>query len=303
MTLTRRAFLQTTAATAAVSAVSASENPFHISSNQYSWYSYYRREDRDFTSDWNEGLAAVARSGMDGFEATVTSPDAFSAMSPALKANRLELRSVYVNSSLHEKDQAQQSIEEILTIARVASEHGVQIIVTNPNPIQWGQRIAKSDEHLRTQAQSMNQLGEALGELGIRLAYHFHDVEFLAGAREFHHMMMGTSPERVSLCLDTHWVFRGAENSTVALYDIIRLYADRVAELHLRQSIEGTWSETFGDGDIDYRYVSGLLRDRGIRPLVVLEQAPEEGTPHTMNPIEVHRKSIEYVIDLFNWMA
>ena len=48
----------------------------------------------------------------------------------------------------------------------------------------------------------------------------------------------------MKLCLDTHWIYRGAGNSNVALFDILKLYGDRVVSLHLRQSVGGVWSET-----------------------------------------------------------
>ena len=83
------------------------------------------------------------------------------------------------------------------------------------------------------------------------LAYHNHDAEMREGAREFHHMLTGTDPANVKLCLDAHWIYRGSGNSQVALFDIVEIYVDRIVELHLRQSHDGIWSEVFGEGDIN----------------------------------------------------
>jgi inosose dehydratase len=52
-------------------------------------------------------------------------------------------------------------------------------------------------------------------------------------AREFHHMMAGTDPDKVSLCLDAHWIYRGSGNSSVALFDVLKLYGSRTREIHL----------------------------------------------------------------------
>lgn len=304
MSTTRRTMLQlSAAATLAPLARASTSSSLHVASNQYSWQVYFKRDQKSFTEDWQAGLAAVAESGMSGFEAIASAPEAFAPMKPALKSNNLELRSIYVNSFLHEPEEARKSIESISAIADEAKKAGVRIIVTNPTPIRWGGDEAKDDTQLRTQAESMNALGKRLKEKGITLAYHFHDVEFLAGGREFHHMMVGTDPKQVTLCLDTHWVFRGTKDSAVALYDITRLYAHRVSELHLRQSIDGIWSETFSEGDIDYRIVSDILRENDIRPHVVLEQAVEQGTPHTMNSVEAHKISLDYVHTHFGWIA
>jgi len=131
------------------------------------------------------------------------------------------------------------------------------------------------------------------------LAYHNHDVELQFAAREFHHMMIGTDPDALSLCLDAHWVFRGAGHSEVALFDVLTLYGSRVSELHLRQSTENVWSETFGDGDIDYRALAHKLIEAGVRPLLVLEQGPEGQTPQTLEPAEIHRRSVRHVREVF----
>ena len=125
--------------------------------------------------------------------------------------------------------------------------------------------------------------------MGLILAYHNHDIELRNAAREFHHMMVGTDPANVTLCLDAHWVYRGAGNSQVALFDVLELYGPRVSELHLRQSQNDIWTEAFGPGDIDYERLAGHLLKIGIKPLLVLEQAVENGSPNTMKAVEAFR--------------
>jgi inosose dehydratase len=120
-----------------------------------------------------------------------------------------------------------------------------------------------------------------------------------AAAREFHHMLLGTDPAYVGLCLDAHWIYRGAENSLVALTDIINLYADRIKLLHLRQSHNGVWSETCETGDIDYARIATILRARGVRPLLVLEQALELGTPSTLGAVAAYQRSRSYIAQVF----
>jgi inosose dehydratase len=116
-------------------------------------------------------------------------------------------------------------------------------------------------------------------------------------------MLAATDPSAVRLCLDLHWVYRGSENSQVALEDIIRLYADRVAELHIRQSQGGIWDQTVGPGDIDLALVAQMLAERGVRPLLVIEHAYEVGTPATIDPVSAHAASVSYVSRLFGAIA
>ena len=139
--------------------------------------------------------------------------------------------------------------------------------------------------------------------MGLTLAYHNHDMELRNAAREFHHMMLGTDPENVTLCLDAHWIYRGSGNSQVALFDVVKLYGSRVTELHLRQSQNGVWTETFGPGDIDYLRLAEVLLKLGVKPLLVLEQAIEEGSPNATKPAEAFKKSTAYVRQVFSAFA
>ena len=70
------------------------------------------------------------------------------------------------------------------------------------------------------QAEALDKLGARLKQMRLILAYHNHDAELRNAAREFHHMMLGTDPALVTLCLDAHWIYRGAGNSAVALFDM-----------------------------------------------------------------------------------
>ena len=210
---------------------------------------------------------------------------------------------MYVNSTLHEEAEIEKSITNALAVAKAAKPMGVEIVVTNPSPIQWGGEANKTDEQIKIQAEALDRLGKELRQLGLKLAYHNHNMEMRESAREFHHMMLGTDPENVHLCLDAHWIYRGSGNSQVALFDIVNLYADRIVEMHLRQSHDGIWSEVFEAGDVDYNRLAEKLLDKKIYPHLVLEQAVEEGTPHTMDAIEANRKSLAYVQEVFGKLA
>jgi inosose dehydratase len=280
-------------------AAAAGESRPHLSCNSYAWETFYSREKRNFKANLDEGLAEVAQSGMNGYEPSMASPADIEVYQPLLAKHRLEMRSIYVNSTLHVSEETGKSIASILAIARKAKAAGTRIIVTNPSPIRWGGQENKSDQQLGVQAAALDRLGGELKAAGLTLAYHNHDIELRNAAREFHHMMAGTDPRKVSLCLDCHWIYRGSGNSAVALYDILKLYGPRVVELHLRQSREGTWSEAMGEGDIDYPLVAEGLRTHGSKPHLVLEQAPEKGTPATLNALESHRKSREYIDRVF----
>ena len=275
----------------------------HLACNQYPWSVFYRREGREFSPTLDVAIAEVARSGVDGFEPGVTSADQAGQIAEVLKKHGLEMRSLYVNSTLHVAAEVDKSIAQIVTTAQQVKATGTRIIVTNPSPIRWGGPENKDDAQLKIQAAALDRLGAQLRELGLTLAYHNHDIELRNAAREFHHMMLATDPKNVTFCLDAHWVYRGAGNSAVALFDVLKLYGPRISELHLRQSQGGIWTEALGDGDIDYRALARHLVDIGVKPHLVLEQAPEKDTPKTMDAVESHRRSREYASQVFAGFA
>ena len=309
--ISRRRFVKDIALTGGAMIVGAgnagarqgSRSKLHLACNQYPWTVFYRRENRDFNKELDTGLGEIAASRLDGYEPLANNPGQIEQLAPLLKKYGLEMRSLYVNSTLHEREKADESIEAVLAIARKAKEVGTKIIVTNPSPIRWGGPENKDDEQLKTQAAALEKLGRELKGMGLILSYHNHDIELRNAAREFHHMMVGTDPAYVTLCLDAHWIYRGADNSAVALFDVLKLYGSRITELHLRQSKDNIWTEAFGEGDIDYPAIAQYLLKINIRPHIVLEQAIESGSPKTMSPIEAFQKSSQYARRVFAHFA
>lgn len=270
-----------------------------IACQHYTWFTFWQRENKEWEKDMDASFSALMQSGLEGYEPSFKDVAHVQSLQQALDRKKVWAGSMYVNSLLHEEDQKNKSIANALAIAREAKKMGVRIVVTNPSPIQWGQPIDKNDRQLKVQAKVLDHLGAELRKLGMTLAYHTHDMEMRQGAREFHHMLLNTDPKNVSLCLDAHWIYRGAGNSQVALFDVVKLYGDRIVELHLRQSQDGIWTEVFGEGDIDYGRLAEELLRRKSRPHLVLEQAVEKGTPHTMDAVAAIGKSVSYVKEVF----
>lgn len=309
MSITRRNFISGMSAVGAAAFLSGQSiesfqlKKLPISCNQYSWYTFYKRDNKDWFADLDASLADYASSGLTAFEPGINNADDIKKLLPLLKKHHLSMPSLYVGTSLHKADEARQSIESVLAIADTAREAGTTIIVTNPNPIEWGGDKNKSDAELIEQAGNLDKLGAALKRKGITLAYHMHDMELRMAGRELHHMLQATDPQHVSLCLDVHWVYRGSGNSQVALFDIVNMYAKRIVELHIRQSRNGTWQETFGEGDIDYRRLVNVLTLMNIRPHLVLEQCLEDNSPHTMNAVAAHKEDLIYAKEVLKgWL-
>lgn len=270
----------------------------YVAAQQYPWWQITRRSGMDWEAALPQVFTQVSQAGIQGWEPSLQSAAEVQPLAALLEQHQLLMRSCYAGGEFH-TERAAETIERIAGIAQAAKPHGVEVVVVNPDPISWGGPENKTDEQLRTQTDALATLGHRLHELGMVLGYHTHDAEMRAAAREFHHMMLATDPAHVGLCLDAHWMYRGAENSVVALLDVVRLYGNRVKLVHLRQSHNGIWSETCEAGDIDYATIALQLARHEIHPLLVLEQAIEQGTPQTMTPVEAHRRGRAYVEHVF----
>ncbi|GAB3998493.1 myo-inosose-2 dehydratase [Spirosoma daeguense] len=250
-------------------------------------------------SDIDASLAEFAQTGITAYEPSVTSPEEVTRLAPLLKKYKLTMPSIYVNSTLHRADESQKSIDSVLAIAEASRSTGTTIFVTNPSPLKWGSNDDKTDAELTEQAKNLDRLGAELRKRGVTLAYHTHAPEHRQAAREFHHMLLASDPKNVALCLDAHWVYRGSGNSQVALFDVVKLYGKRIVEIHIRQSRNGIWQETFGDGDIDYRQLASDLKTLNVKPLLVLEQCLEKGSPDMMNVVDAQKQNLAYTRTVF----
>jgi inosose dehydratase len=277
--------------------------PVHFATNEYSWITFYKRQGRDWFANLEASFQDLVKSGLTGYEPSVNKPENLNVLAPLLKKHKIEMRSVYMGCTLHQEKEAKESLAQAVAIAKAARPLGVKIIVTNPSPIRWGGSENKSDAELALQAQYLDRMGAELRQQGITLAYHNHDIEMRQSAREFHHMLVATDPRNVSLCFEAHWLYRGAGNSQLAMFDILRLYGSRIAEVHIRQSKNEIWTETFGEGDIDYVKLARELGALKVRPHLVLEQCVEAQTPNTMDGVAAHRQDLQYANQVFGAWA
>jgi len=270
-----------------------------ISSNGYNWITFYQRAGKIWGQDWDACIQDYARSGLKALEPSIGNVDDLNKLIPALKKYDIALPSIYVGSILHEPKEADLSIQRILAIADRLKSEGTNIFVTNPSPLKNG--VAKTDAELVCQVEKLNLLGSQLKQKGITLAYHTHDVEFRESAKEFHYVLQHTKPENLAFCMDVHWVYRGSGNSEQTVFDVLKTYGKRIVALHIRQSENGIWTETFsGKGDIDYVRLAKELKKKKIKPHLVIEQCLEAKTVQTMDAAQAHAIDLKVVKALFN---
>jgi inosose dehydratase len=262
-----------------------------VGSNVYGWTQYAQRDKKKF--DVEEVISALRDTGYDYLESfmDVPQPEANAHFAEQLRAKGLQPVSLYVGARLHETGKCDEVVARILAAAKVCQASGFRIISCNADPI--GRE--KTDEELKTQAAALENLGNGLNALGMKLGVHQHLPEMANHAREFHYNFHHTRPASVGWCYDVHWVWKGG----VMPLDALKEYGERVVTWHLRQSRNGIWWEDLDTGDVDYDAVSKYASEHKLARRFSVELALEEGTKITRSVVENHRRSREFVRRVF----
>ncbi|OIQ90076.1 inosose dehydratase [mine drainage metagenome] len=247
-------------------------------------------------------LADQKAAGFSCWEPCIESVETLARLFDLLGHFGLRMPSAYVNLRLHDEG-APSRVPQFLRLCETLAAGGVEILVSNPEPIRWGGSENKDDAALIRQSKLLETLGEALRNRGLALAYHFHDSEFRCGAREVSHVLQHTSLENVKICFDTHWAYRGCGDSQEAAFDLMDRCAPRIASFHLRQSVNGIWSRHFGPGDIDYLRWARWIQERRWSGLIIMEQCWEAGTPEGESIDRAQAASLLYLRGLLEAKA
>lgn len=266
---------------------------------EFTWITYFDREDEKWFENLNDKLLRLPKPALTGMEVLIEMEQGFP-RGTLKRIGRADLAasSAFVNPTLHIENQVQDQIQGVLAIVRKFQSIGTKVIVVNPEAIEEDASNQKSDKELKVQARALDQLGQLLRHMGCRMLYHNHAIEMENEGKEFFAMVENTKPENMGLCIDADWINKGL-NSLSGLYDIVSNYAGRIEELHLRQTVNDVWAETFGEGDIDYSKIMETLKAHKQVPRLVLEQAVDDESPHQMDPIDAIGKSITNVREIF----
>ncbi len=266
----------------------------------YIWSQLYHRAGRDLEIGMADVLDEVAAAGFPGVEGWLSScatPARAEQFRSLLDERGLILTSLYSGGCYFEAERARQSLAELLPAAERAANIGCPAVCMNPGCLRSGRmtRERKTDAQLALQADWLNRVGKALRELGMGLWLHNHDPEMRDDGRELRANLNQTDPALVGFCADIHWIHRGGGD----VFAYLEQYGSRLRGLHLRNSVAGVWSETLGDGDLDYRAIAAQMAALPFDGPLTVELAIENGTPRTLPLVESMRRSREYVRQVF----
>lgn len=277
-------------------AIGALANPTDRAVAQaYIWTQEMKRRNLTLEQGLSDIFASTKRAGFNQIELM---QDFFA---PALRDKTLaELRRnamtapiVYFGGTLHDNVQAEATCRRALELA--GAVRGAGTIALNHNPDPKLPRAPKAEWELNTQCEWLDHIGRELAKKGLAFYVHHHDPEMADEAEEWRFILSETDPAVVSLCIDTHWAFRGGQDPL----SLLKEAGSRTASLHLRNSVNKVWSEDFSDGDIDYRPIAAWLRSQSFNPWLVVELATEPGTPSTRSLEENLKRSRRHLNQLF----
>lgn len=290
---TRRDFIAGLAAVASLQAKSGYAPKLTL--QPYVWTQQFNKEKIPLSAGLDQLFPAAKRAGYKRMELlnSFLTKELKEHTAALVRQYNFEIPVVYHGGTFHDADAVEQNVSEILATADAAMALGTTWINTNCNPKKGKER--KTDAELAFEANSLNRLGKQLKDRGMRLMLHQHDPDMAEGAREWRSNLQHTDPKLMWFCVDVHWVFRGKQEPM----ELLKEAGQRIANLHVRNSVNGIWSESLGDGDVDYRAVAKFLKSINYQGLIGVELAYEKNTNPTRPLEEDIRISREYAEKVF----
>ena len=206
-------------------------------------------------------------------------PELRSRVLELVHANGLRMPSVYVGGSMHQRSLAERTISQALEIAALCRPAGCRAVINNPDPKPHD--LPKTHAELGVQVKMLDLMGRELAKRGFQFWTHAHAPQMADHAREWRYNLHHTDPRYVWVCLDIDWVYQGGQDPM----ELLREAGRRVASLHLRNSHNKLWLESFTTGDIDYSQIASYLKEINLTPLLVVELAYRKQTVVT-RPLE-----------------
>ncbi len=276
--------------------VRADNQSTRIACQCYVFEQQYGEKKQKTIDNVDEILSTVSGAGYRAVELTSTyfPPEKTAESLALLDKHNLALPIAYIGGPMHD-DRWQETYARTLAYAdRLKSHKGLEAISFNCDPKPKSE--AKTDAELETEAQALEKLGADLKNRGLRLLVRARmRLEMANHAREWRYFFHHTSAENVGICLDTHWVYRGGENGI----DILKEAGTRIGDVHLRNSVNGTWLEEFSAGDVDYSAVAAELKKQHYQGWLTVELAWDPQTQKTRSLAEDLKRSREYTERVF----
>jgi inosose dehydratase len=260
-------------------------------------------------------ISEISLAGYVGTELGNKYPRDVTVLKKALESKGLQLSSAWFSTYFTVPDQYQNTLSrflEHLSFMRAMGAtyinvcecghaiQGTELAVISPAKPEFSQ------EQWEQLTNGLHALGRIAYDFNMQLVYHYHAGTGVYSANEIDYLMERTSPELISLLLDTgHAVFAGIDP-----LDLISRYGDRIKYVHLKdirsEVLRTTEQEQLnfmdavragvftvpGDGAIDFIPIIKALKSNNYNGWMIVEA---EQDPAKAPPLEYAKKAFSYL--------
>jgi inosose dehydratase len=261
-------------------------------------------------------LDEIALAGYEGSEMGSTYPTDPAVLNEALALRGLRMSGAWLSTYFTVVGGAEQTLETFAGMLPFYKAMGIEHVYVaevghavhlQPIPV-LANKPNFDDRQWDALVSGLEQLGELARDNGLSICYHHHTGTGVQTEADVDRLMASTSPEQVSLLLDTaHIAFGGGSGLSLA-----EKYAERINHVHLKQVrasvLERAKSEGLSfwdslragvftvpgdpDGALDLDPVLSVLGERGFRGWLVVEA---EQDPARCNPLKYTRMARAYI--------
>lgn len=260
-------------------------------------------------------IEEMAKAGFCGTELGSKFPREIPILQQALSEQRLQLSSAWFSTYFTETDQHQPTLSRFLDHLSFLRAMGARFINVcecghaiqgGTLPILRAQKPQFNEHQWRQLIQGLHSLGRIAHDFDMRIVYHYHAGTGVFNLEEIDTLMRHTSPELVSLLLDTgHAAF-----ADIQPLQLIERYGSRIRYVHLKDirmqvlnqvatqrlsfmdSVRAGVFTVPGDGDLDFAPIVTALKALGYEGWMIVEA---EQDPAIAPPLEYAQKAIGYL--------
>ncbi|MDP1603350.1 MAG: myo-inosose-2 dehydratase [Legionella sp.] len=265
-------------------------------------------------------ISEMAQAGFVGTEMGNKYPRDIPVLKESLTNSGLQLASAWFSSFFTEPHKYESTLSNFLDYMSFMRAMGANCInvcecghsIQNTDfPIFGANRPQFSSAQWDSLISGLHAIGRIAHDFQMQIAYHFHAGTGVFTESEIDYLMQHTSPELISLLLDTgHASFAGMNPLS-----LIKKYGARIKHVHLKDIrrdvltsvqnndnnfMDAVRSGVFtvpGDGDINFGEIVKQLREINYRGWFIVEA---EQDPAKAPPLEYAKKAYDYLSPLIN---
>ena len=262
----------------------------------------------------------MSLAGYQGTELGHKFPRDIEILKPALDQKSLQLPSAWFSTYFTEPEKYEATLSQFLDHLSFMRALGAEYINVcecghaiqgTDTPILSPEKPEFSAEQWNKLIMGLHAMGRIAYDFNIRLVYHYHAGTGVFTENEIHQLMNNTSPELISLLLDTgHAALAGIDP-----VQLIKEYGDRIKYVHLKdirkEVLERVQTEQLcfmdavraglftvpGDGSLDFPAITSALTEYQYTGWMIVEA---EQDPQKAPPLEYAKKAYAYLTSLLD---